>query len=227
MLDTVVFVDPAVVDFFTKQMVFAKINAEVDTVLAKRFHVSGYPTAVLVKADGSEIDRIVGYMPTAPYLKTIKDYQQGIGTLDDLLNQAKTKEDRKLYFDIADKYKYRGGDEGATEWYDKVISSGEPTDSLSGEARMALADMYRRAKDYDKALDSFASIKKDFGSGMFAETADIWMAVVYRTKGDTAAAINQFEQFIANYPESEDVGYAKSQVEKLKNPPPPKKEEEK
>lgn len=225
MLDTVVFVDPTVTEFFTNEMVLAKVNAEVDSALARRFHISGYPTAVLVNNDGTEVDRIVGFAPAAEYLKMIKDYEQGIGTLDDLLNQAKTSEDRKLYYDIAEKYKYRGGDEDAIVWYGKVVDAGSPTDSLSGEARMALADMHRRAKEYDKSLAAFAAIKKDFGSGQFAEVADIWSAIVYRVKGDTTAAINAFEKFATDYPESEDLGYVKAQIEKLKNPPPPKDEE--
>ncbi|MDX9858356.1 MAG: tetratricopeptide repeat protein [candidate division Zixibacteria bacterium] len=222
MLDTVVFVDSSVKEYFTNEMVLVKVNAEKDTLLARRFHVSGYPTAVLVTNTGEEVDRIVGYAPPDEYLKTIKDYRNGIGTLDDLLTQAGAGPDRELFYKVADKYKYRGGDSAAIAWYTKVVEAGEPTDSLSGEARMALADMHRRAKEYDKSLATFAAIKNDFGTGRFAEAAGIWTAIVYRAMGDTTAAINAFEAFISSYPESEDVGYAKAQVEKLKNPPPPK-----
>jgi thioredoxin-like negative regulator of GroEL len=227
MLDTVVFVDPAVKEFFTNDMVLVKVNAEKDSLLARRFHISGYPTAVLVKNDGSEVDRIVGYAPPAEYLKTIQDYQQGIGTLDDLLGQAEASVDRELYYKIAEKYKYRGGDNDAVAWYSKVVEAGEPTDSLSGEARMSLADMQRRSKEYEQSLAAFADIKKDFGTGKFAEAAQIWSAIVYRMMGDTAASISAFEAFVGEYPESDDIGYAKAQIEKLKNPPPPKEEEKK
>ncbi|NOY88011.1 MAG: thioredoxin fold domain-containing protein [FCB group bacterium] len=215
-LDTEVYTDPKVISLFSHEMVLAKINAEKDTVLANEFHISGFPTIVLTDSDGKEIDRIIGYLPAADFLQTLQNYQKGIGTLADLLQQADTVNDRSLYFEIADKYKYRGGDKEAIKWYQKVIDEGKPTDSLSGESRMALADMFRRAKDYDKALKSFSSIMKDFKRQSFAMDAEIWKAIVYRQKSDTAKAITAFENFIKHYPNSKDVGYATKQINKLK-----------
>lgn len=224
MIDTLVFTDAKAIAYFTDDMVLTQINAEVDTALASKYHISGYPTLVLVNATGDEIDRIVGYMPTDDFLQTLKDYQNGIGTLEDLLNRAKTEQDRDLFFEIADKYKYRGGPEEAAVWFTRVIEAGEPTDSLSGEARISLADMQRRAKDYDGALKAYKSVETDFSTGMFAEAAVIWQAIVYRIKGDTATAVSEFERFVATYPESEDVEYAQKQIEKLTAPPEEEKE---
>lgn len=217
-IDTVVLVQDQAKEFFTNEMLLVRVNAEVDTMLAQKYAISGYPTLVLVHPDGAEIDRVVGYMPIAPFLKQLKDYENGIGTLDDLLNKAKTSEDRELFMEIADKYKYRGGPDDAKVWFTKVVESGPGTDSLSGEARMSLADMIRRAKDYETALANFKAIESDFGTGMFAENASIWQAIVYRQMGDTAQAISGFERFIKTYPNAEDVEYAQKQIEKLKNP---------
>lgn len=218
MIDTVVLVQDQAKEFFTNEMMLVRVNAEVDTMLAKKYAISGYPTLVLVHPDGSEIDRIVGYMTIAPFLKQLRDYEQGIGTLDDLLNKAKTSDDRTMFLDIANKYKYRGGPDDAKVWFTKVVETGPGTDSLSGEARMSLADMIRRTKDYDAALANYKQIESDFGGNMFAENAAIWQAVCYRLKGDTAQAISEFERFIATYPKAEDVEYAQKQIEKLKNP---------
>ena len=80
---------------------------------------------------------------------------------------------------------------------------------------MALADMDRRAKNYDKAIEDFKAIMTDFSGKQPAADAEIWTAIVYRLKGDTVAAISGFEQFIADHPESEDTGYARSQIAKL------------
>lgn len=213
------FVDSNAIDFFNTQMVLTKVNAEVDSALAKHYHVSGYPTIVLTDQTGKEIDRIVGYLATEPFLKTLTDYKNGIGTLDDLLNQAKTKEDRALYFEIADKYKYRGGSVEAESWYTKVISAGEPKDTLTAKSRLAIADMYRRSKDYDKSISLFSAIAADFKQGPAAEEADIMTAVAYRQKGDTTMAISSFEKFMKNHPNSEDTAYAQKQIAKLKAKP--------
>jgi tetratricopeptide (TPR) repeat protein len=197
-------------------MILAKINGTVDSVLRKQHAVSAYPTLVMLEPDGEEVDRIVGYLPADAFLKKLRDYRNGIGTLADLLEKAKTNQARTLAFEIADKYKYRGKEEEATAWYQKVIDRGEPTDSLSGEGRMAVADMYRRDKDYDRAVSAFSDIMKDLAGSRFAEDAEVWRAIVYKQKGDTATAIAAFEDFLKHYSESDATEYVQGQISKLK-----------
>ena len=211
------FVDSNVIDFFAKEMVLVKINAEADSMLKKRYRISGYPTLVLANKDGIEIDRIVGYLPADTFLKTLRDYSNGIGTLDDLLGRAETETGRSLYYEIANKYKYRGAPAEAETWFGRVIEAGNPRDSLSGKSRMAIADMFRRAKDYDQALDEYNQIMIDFEGTMTAQNGEIYRAITYRQKGDTSDAITAFEGFIMHYPESKDTTYALKQIEKLKS----------
>ncbi|MEW5994426.1 MAG: thioredoxin fold domain-containing protein [Candidatus Zixiibacteriota bacterium] len=215
-LDTVVLTDSGVVDFFTNEMVLAKINGKQDTVLRDRHKVSAFPTLVMIGKDGAEIDRIVGYLPPDAFLKTLRQYRQGIGTLADLLSRVEKAPDRELFFKIADKYKYRGGEEEATGWYQKVIEMGDPKDSLTWESRMALADMHRRAKEYDRAVESFSAIIDDFEGTKFGADAEVWRAYVLQQKGDTTAALKAYEAFIQHYPESEDAEFAGKQIAKLK-----------
>ncbi len=210
------FIDPAVVAFFRDEMTLVKINAEVDTALAREFAVSGYPTNVLIHKDRQEVDRIVGFAPANDFVETLINYGKGIGTLDDLLNKFKANPDRVMAFEIADKYKYRGKSEDALKWLDKVIASGSKTDSLSGESRISRADLYRRAKDYDKALREFEAVSKDFDGDGFGQLAEIYIPICYKQKGDTVASIRAFEMFISKHPMSEDVKYAREQIAKLK-----------
>jgi thioredoxin-like negative regulator of GroEL len=220
-MDTVVFPNEKVTAFFSKQMMLVKLNAEVDTTIAREMGVSAFPTLVLLNSKGEEIDRIVGYLDADPFLKTLDEYQHGIGTLADLLNKSKSDTSRDLAFQIGDKYKYRGKSVDAVVWYKKVIATGQPTDSLSGESRMAVADMLRRDKKWDEALAEFAAIEKDFTGSSFAFSADagIWQGITLARKGDTTAAISAYEAFLKNHPNVEDTSYARKQIEKLKNPP--------
>ncbi len=215
-LDTEVYTDPRTIDFFTNKMVLFKTNAEVDTALSHQFHISGYPTLVMTDSKGNEIDRIIGYEPTEPFLQDLENFQKGIGTLTDLLQRADTSTDRDLYFQIADKYKYRGGDDDAITWYNKVIAAGQPTDSMSGESKFAIADMYLRSQKYDQALDGYGEISKNFKGSNFAELADIYTGIAYTKKGDTAKAISAYEKFVKVHPNSEDTSYARTQISKLK-----------
>jgi tetratricopeptide (TPR) repeat protein len=216
--------DSNVIEFFTNEMILAKINGEKDSLLKAQYHISAFPTLVMLDTKGAEVDRIVGYREPDKFLQTLRDYRQGIGTLGDLLNKAKANPDRTLAFEIADKYKYRGGSEEAAVWYQKVIDNGDPSDSLSGESRMELADMYRRAKEYDRALAAFGSVMKDFEGKPFAQDAQLWTAIIYKNKGDTAIAINIYKDFIKQHPESEDVEWVQKQIKKLKGEPEEEKE---
>ncbi len=216
-MDTGTLEKQAAIDAFSKQYVLTKINAEVDTAIATKYAISGYPTTVMLDKDGNEIDRIVGYMPADDFLKTLSEYQQGIGTLADLLSKSEKEPTRQMSYDIADKYKYRGKLADAKVWYDKVIAAGSPKDSMSGECRGALADMLRRDKKWDDAIAAYASVMTDFAGTPFATNAEIMRAIVYSKKGDTTASIGAFEAFIKNNPKADpdDLDYAKKQIDKL------------
>lgn len=219
-LDTVVLVDSQAINFFRDEVVLFKTNADIDTALKADYNISGLPTCVLVDKDGNEIDRVIGYAPTEEWLGMIQGYMRGEGTLDDLLGQAETNEDRDLFFQIAEKYKYRGMPEEAETWYGKVIDAGEPTDSVSAESRMAIADMYRRADDHDKALAAFQAIKKDFKSmGDYAMNACVYIGLVELAKGDSTAALKTFENFVKDYPETDASEFVQGQIDMIKNPP--------
>jgi len=220
-IDTVVLVDSTVIDFFTDEMLLVRVNAEVDTLLRDEFNIRGYPTLVMLGTNGEEIDRLVGYLDAEPFVKTFRDYANGIGTLDDFLAQADTaaEVDREMYMEIAEKYKYRGNEAEASNWYHRVIDAGEPLDSLSGESRLSLADNIRRSEEWDKAIEAYTKIQEEFGPGPIGETAEIWTAIVCRQMADTAEAVKRFQAFMDNHPESRDVEYCQGQIKKLTAPP--------
>ncbi len=213
------FTDSVAVEFFTNKMILTKFHRDSVPSMVEEFRVSGYPTSVLINADGEEIDRIVGYMDPPDYIQTLVDYQNGIGTLGDLLGQAEDKEDRDLYFTIAEKYKHRGGTAEAREWFEKTIDLGDKTDSVSGDCRMALAYMTQRDEDYDEAIKAYEKIMEDFKGQWFASDAEIWTAICYGKKGDTATAIATYEAFIEHNPDSPDTAYAQEKIALLKAQP--------
>ena len=209
-------IDTNFIQKFSNDMIFVKANAEkADTATAKQYNVSGYPTFVITDSKGVEIDRIIGYMPAEDFLATVDDYMHGIGTLPSLLAEAENSTDRTLYYKIGEKYKYSGRPSEATEWYTKIISSGEPTDSLSGEAYFALADMKRRSKDYDDAIAAYRDLKNSFKGTMFEEAGGFYVAYINMIKGDTATAIAEFKNFINEFPDAEDFDYATRKIKEL------------
>lgn len=190
--DKEVMTDPKAIEYLDNQVIFTKINAEVDTNVSKAFKIMGYPTFVLTDSKGEEIDRIAGYLGTDDFIKTINDYQNGIGTLGAMLEKAKTEQDRSLYFEIADKYKFRGDSKTAKDWYDKIVASGEKKDSVSGEAYMAIGDMYRRDKQNAEAMAVYQQVISEFAGTPFEGRGMLYI-------GHTHRRLNEYDQALAVY----------------------------
>jgi len=218
-IDTTVLVDPKAQQFFTEEMVLVKVYSESDTDIVNRYSVTTSPTMVLVRPNGEEIDRITSYMPVDRFLSTLRSYDRGIGTLGNMLSRAEGSDNRTLMMQIAEKYKLRGDGERSNAWYQKVVTAGDPADQMSGEARIHLADAKRRAREWDAALADFKAIEEDFQGHQFAATAAIWQAMIYQERGDTEAAIAEYERFIADYPKAKETDYARKQISKLKSVP--------
>lgn len=189
-----VLTDPRAINFLGSEVVFAKINAEVDTNVSKAYKVMGYPTFLLTDANGREIERIAGFLGTEDFIKTVNDYRNGIGTLDALLEKSKQGQDRNLYFVIADKYKYRGDTKNAKDWFDKILATGEKKDSLSGETYMAIGDMYRRDKQNEQAMAVYQQVVADFAGTSFEGQGMLSVGHTYRR-------LSEFEKALAIYNE--------------------------
>ncbi len=209
------FVDSAVINQLTTKTVLVKINAEVDTLAKQKYGVMGYPTVIVADANGKEFDRIVGYLPPADFLQTVGDYQAGKGTLDAKLAEAKKDKSPILAKEIAEKYKYRGDDKNAEQWYQQVLASVKPNDTLAAMIRIDMADMYRRMNAYDKALTAFMSIEKDFAGTPYAADAAVYTGIVQARKGDTTAALMTYNRYLQSYPNGSDTDYVRTQIQKL------------
>ncbi len=71
-MDTTTFVDAAVVAALKARTVPIKVDADADPGLTRRFNVDGYPTMLLVKPDGTELGRILGFRSAADFLDALE-----------------------------------------------------------------------------------------------------------------------------------------------------------
>ena len=202
----------------SKKLVFAKVNGKEDTLLAKKYSIGGFPTAMIINADGSEIDRIVGYYPADEFAGTVKDYLAGKNTLSDLEKQAlKNPDDLWLAFKLGDKYLWRGEYEGAEAAFRKILEKDQ--ENKTGKADTAahyLALSAYKQKDYSEAVSRFAKAKEMFPQSPLAPDNDIYVAVGYEKGGETQKAIESYQKYLDTYPEGEDRDYAQEHIDKLK-----------
>lgn len=61
LLDKTTWTDAAVIQLLQQKTVALRIDAEKEAALSKRYKIEAYPSVLLIKPDGTEIDRLVGY----------------------------------------------------------------------------------------------------------------------------------------------------------------------
>lgn len=81
-LDTQTWADAGVGRLVGEKAIALKLDAEKEGLaLARRFKITAYPTMLLLKPDGTEIDRLVGFMEPAAFTKNFLLALQGKNTL--------------------------------------------------------------------------------------------------------------------------------------------------
>jgi thioredoxin-like negative regulator of GroEL len=217
-LDTVTYKDSLVIAM-SKDKIFVKINAEVDTSLARQFAISGYPTIVLTKPDGTEIDRIWGYLGPTDFYNQVQLYLQGKETLDDYLTRLEDEPENPEYLmTIAEKYASRSLWPKAVEFYNRVVALDmDNKRGLASKATSAIADVHGRAQDYDAAIDDCQEIIKRYTTSPEAENALAMLGYYTAENGDDAGALVIFREYLQKYPEGKESTWVKSRVADLED----------
>jgi thioredoxin 1 len=105
MMDASTFKDPKVVEWLTQHTVALKIDADKNQTLGSQFHIDSFPTFVFLKPDGTEMDRLLGYMTTEQFLEGAN----GVLTGKDAIVRArealqKNPSDPGLHLNLASAY---------------------------------------------------------------------------------------------------------------------------
>ena len=80
-LDETTWKDQEVRDWLSKEAVCLKVDAEKDEPLADKYRINAYPTVLLLRPDGAEIDRLLGYRDAKTFLADAREALAGNDTL--------------------------------------------------------------------------------------------------------------------------------------------------
>ncbi len=69
LLDKTTWSDAAVIQLLEQKTVALRIDAEKEVALSERYKIHSYPSVLLIKPDGTEIDRLVGYMAPKEFIE--------------------------------------------------------------------------------------------------------------------------------------------------------------
>ncbi len=187
-------------------------------MVRERYSIAGYPTIILMKSSGEEIDRIFGYVPADTFVSIIEDYLQGINTLADLQRKIETNpKDADLAFRLAEKYESRKAYDQAGLYYQKVVEL-DPEDQKgkSDDALFSLASLELRIKDYSKAVDAFKYFLQKFPQSEMAADAEEYIPYCYAKSGDTTQAVELYQTFLTQHPDSPDTDWVRDRLSELK-----------
>lgn len=189
----------------SKSLVFVKINADEKTELAGRYGVSGYPTMVITKPNGMEVDRLVGYYPPMDFIPAMFDLMTNRNTLDYMLAKAARHGDSlQLLYDIGESYSYRSELKEAEYYYNLIMEKDSNNAAgMADDAWLALANLKRRDDKKEEAVEMYLQTAEKFPESDALDDAYMSAAGVYRRDGDVKEAVKMYEEFIEKYPESE------------------------
>ena len=223
-LDSITFIDAKVSEYFNKEnYVLIKINPEKDTVAESKFKVFSYPTLVIFKPDGEELDRMLGFKSPEELIKSLEDLKKGIGTLEDLLGKYKkfpetdkSSEKIALMFGVLDKYIARADYPQALELIDRIIE----LDKDNGQ-KQASAAMYQRGyiyykwKKYEEAVTALLEINKVYPQSEDAESGYVSAAYYSEKIKNPKLTLEILKGFIKNFPNSSYVERFRKKIAEL------------
>jgi len=220
-MDSATFADPAVVGF-AKDFVFARFNGKADSTLKEQLKVSGYPTTILFKPDGNEVDRLFGYFPPDSFMLEINHYLAGVNTLDDYLKRvAAVPADLILHYTLGGKYTARSMFDQARMHYGLVrVLDPKNEEGLADDASYYLAYLSRKEKKWHEAIDGFRAMIEGFPDSELREDAEVYIPWLYAQAGDSTQAVKYYREFLANFPESEETEWVTEQIDKIEHPEP-------
>ena len=215
-LDTNTYSDSLVISL-SGDNIFVKIDGEIDTALADQFGVSGYPTIVITKPDGREIDRIWGYLPATEFYNQVQLYLQGRETLEDYLSRLEDEPENLEYLSmIGEKYVSRSMYDKAVEYYEKVVElDKENEDGYAARALASVHDTQSRAKDYKAALKTCMRLLKMFPESPESDEAAALLGYYTAKDRDTVEALKLYKGYLKMNADSENAEWVKKRVADL------------
>ncbi|HEX3112709.1 MAG TPA: hypothetical protein VHU20_05540 [Candidatus Eisenbacteria bacterium] len=188
-----------------------------DTVTAARYHVESYPTILVLKPDGTEIDRVVGYYRAPEFMGLVDDYLAGRNTLGSLIAAEATQgQDPRFVAHLADRYYEHGLYPEAKARYERMLPLDPKNQTdLVDDALTSLARLSRKSKDYPGER-KFAQVVLDrFPESDQAKTALLQVADSYKREQSWTHAREKYLDYTKKYPGDEDAPWAQEQADTM------------
>jgi thiol-disulfide isomerase/thioredoxin len=220
MLDEQTWKDPKVVAWLGERTVALKLDAEKEDRLAQRYRVEAYPTLLFMKADGTEIDRMAGFVTPEEFIAE----GEGILSGKDPLTRAREKleqagpNDPMARMQYADKLAAKGRSAEALQEYLWCFDEGLKHSVAFIGVRLSflLADIQRLGRSYPPALDALRERQNKARDRVLAGKGGPQAVMDYRSLseglGDQEQVLADYGRLKAEHPEWTTVSYLRMQL---------------
>jgi len=203
---------------YSKRYLWVKVDAERDTLAARKYGIRAYPTVVVVRPDGLEYDRVVGYTRPADFQAQVEDYRAGRNTLAALLDGEEAhRADCDYEYRLADRLYAHGRSDDALQRYQHIFES--DTANASGHAEECgymVARTLRRAGDFGRALPVYQVLVRRFPEGQLRAGELFGLGLSLEAAGQTPEAAAAFEEFVREFPNDASAPEARQKISALR-----------
>jgi hypothetical protein len=205
LMETKTWADP-LVNQQTHNYVFMKLNVEKEAdgiALRKRFHINGYPTVLLLNADGSEFDRLEGFLPADRFLTELNASIANPQSLGNLRAQeSKNGDDLSLSFKVGQALFSRYAFKDAQLRFEKIASQDLDNKSkLVDTALFMLALCQRSKNELPASLATLERLQSSFPDSKKLPEACLLSAELLIRSGLRDQAKAKINDFFKNFPD--------------------------
>ena len=177
-------------------------------VVRAEYNLKVHPTALLLRADGTEIERICGFRGEKdPYFQTFRDFTEGKDTLQSLLSEYKADpEGLEINYKIARRYVDRRQEELSAPYFTKVVEL-DPDDEYGYkvESTYYMASHEARRNKNPEPMKEFIAVNTD---ERFLLSSYYDLAYYYMTMNEAGQVIATYEELLAKKPDHAPLMYS-------------------
>jgi len=203
-MDAETWADPQVIQQQSKY-VFLRLNAEKEPdgiALRKQFSITGFPTIMLLNSDGSEFDRLEGFLPARQFLEGLSGVVSDSDSLGNLkLAEIHDRQNLVLRSKLARKLFQKSYYAEARARFEEIVD--EDADNKSGlkpNALFYLALCQASQRQWDRALSTIDQLRGQYPSSEKIAEASLLSGEILLNLGRPDEARTRIQEFLKNYP---------------------------
>ena len=206
LLDNTTWKDEKVIALLNQKTLALKIDAEKETALSKKYGINAYPTLLLLKPDGSILDRMVGYQTPEQFATSLQSALEGKDSLARARETAAYAKKDDLKSQIDARYKLaralaeQNKDEEALKEFLWLYDDGmkQVVEFTGVRVAFLLSDLARLGARYPPAMEALRQrrdeAKKSFLAAPEAANSSTDLPYLNRCLSEDGATLELFDQ---------------------------------